>query len=894
MPFSGPVGARVLDVGPSRLPAVAASRSYQATILNDGPDVYYRLDESGSGPFIDVAHNHNATPSGTITSAAGLIPGDSLDPATTFSPTFKGTVAGTYNGAFATSMTVEMWVRLSSVAADQYFVQNTVSGFTGYSVMRAVSGAKWQWISHGVAAFPFTTTPLSVGQLQHVVMVARSGVGVDLYLDGVFQQTVGGADGLTPTEGLFLGHSGGTASPSGDVDEIAIYKYALSAAQIFQHYIVGITPQAGAATPSAVTPAAAGVSFDGSGSVTADTTIPFASAGVSFGGSGTITAPTSITPASGGVTFSATGSITAPTAVTPAAAGVSFGGSGSITGPARVSGTSGVTFSGSGSISAPTSITPASSGVSFSATGSITAPTTITFAASGVAFGGSGSVTAPALIGQFPRVGSLDEFNAGSSQALTARTGWNASPLRTGDASLATDSVPTTAVASATAGNLWDDPAVPDSETWLTLAAYNPSIHQVYTCARVTVQGALTAYALQIGNGSTFQLLKFVAGSPSILGSSGAITCAPGDSVGISVVGNRVSSYYRPVGGVWALVATVTDNSITASGKYGGFFCSSGVAIDRIGGGIYVVGSAESGVSFSGSGTITASSTPFISGTAGVSFSASGSITAPTGITPAASGVSFGSSGSLTAPTFIVGASSGVAFSGSGAITAPTFIVAATSGVSFGASGSITAPTFITGGTAGVSFSGTGGLARFIVPASTGVSFAGTGSITSPTTITFAASGVAFGGSGSITSTSTPFISGMGGVSFSASGALTAPTGITPAAGGVSFSGSGTLSSPTKLALAASGVAFGATGILAAPTRITFGQGGVSFGAIGTITAFSLAQTLTQPFATPTPDGGFDPTFQPSGAFDSSTPVAAAFEATTPASAYATPKPVSV
>lgn len=186
----------------------------------------------------------------------------------------------------------------------------------------------------------------------------------------------------------------------------------------------------------------------------------------------------------------------------------------------------------------------------------------------------------------FPTTGYLDQFNSGANQALTGRAGWSSSVLRTGDATLTTDAVPTTAVAAATAGNLWNDPACPDSECWLTIAAYVPASQQIYTCARVTSQGSLTCYALQIGSpASTFTLLRFVAGAGTAIGSSQGITCAVGDSVGISVIGNVVTSYYQPSGGSWSQKDQQTDGNVTGQGKYGGFFCSSGVAIDAIGGG---------------------------------------------------------------------------------------------------------------------------------------------------------------------------------------------------------------------------------------------------------------------------------------------------------------------
>lgn len=189
----------------------------------------------------------------------------------------------------------------------------------------------------------------------------------------------------------------------------------------------------------------------------------------------------------------------------------------------------------------------------------------------------------------FPTTPSLDNFNTDPpSTALTSIPGWTNAPLRTGDASLSTDSVPTKAVAAATAGNLWAGSLNVDSETWLTIDTYTPASQQIYCCTRVVVQGTLTCYALQIGApASTFILLKFVAGAGSAIGVSKGITAAPGDSIGIQVIGNQIGSFYKPAAGAWSQQDLLTDNSIVLPGRFGGFFCSAGVAIDEVGGGAY-------------------------------------------------------------------------------------------------------------------------------------------------------------------------------------------------------------------------------------------------------------------------------------------------------------------
>lgn len=187
----------------------------------------------------------------------------------------------------------------------------------------------------------------------------------------------------------------------------------------------------------------------------------------------------------------------------------------------------------------------------------------------------------------FPTTATLDDFNTGALQNLTSRAGWSASTLRTGDATLATDAVPTVATAASTAGNLWNDPAVQNSESFLTIGAYTPASQQIYLCTRVTIQGTLTSYCLQIGAPTTtFVLLKFLAGAGTVVSASIATTCATGDSIGISVSGNVLNTWYKAGAGAWVNKhVNIVDNNITANGKYGGVFCSASVSIDSIGGG---------------------------------------------------------------------------------------------------------------------------------------------------------------------------------------------------------------------------------------------------------------------------------------------------------------------
>ena len=204
----------------------------------------------------------------------------------------------------------------------------------------------------------------------------------------------------------------------------------------------------------------------------------------------------------------------------------------------------------------------------------------------------------------FPNTPVLDSFNAGASQALTARTGWDSTIMRPGLLTLTTDSVPTKAVSTvAGKSNVWNDPKVRDSETWCTLADWTAGTHQLYLSTRVTNQtSAWELYCLQIGPAANyFQLIRFKAGGgagTAALGSNQLVTCATGDSIGIRVVGTTIEAHRKPAAGAWALVYSVVDTAaaaFTTPGKYGGVFLYGG-NIDEMGGGAIPQELAISGV----------------------------------------------------------------------------------------------------------------------------------------------------------------------------------------------------------------------------------------------------------------------------------------------------------
>lgn len=67
---------------------------------------------------------------------------------------------------------------------------------------------------------------------------------------------------------------------------------------------------------------------------------------------------------------------------------------------------------------------------------------------------------------------------------------------------------------------------------------------------------------------------------------SGTQAAAVGDSIGIRVQGTTIIGYFKPSGGAWAVLANVTDNTVTAMGYIVFSVAGTASAISSLGGGI--------------------------------------------------------------------------------------------------------------------------------------------------------------------------------------------------------------------------------------------------------------------------------------------------------------------
>jgi hypothetical protein len=193
-------------------------------------------------------------------------------------------------------------------------------------------------------------------------------------------------------------------------------------------------------------------------------------------------------------------------------------------------------------------------------------------------------------------VNLLDNFNAGASQALTARAAWSATEWGSfaGGISFTTDATPT--LCNPNVGNATGNKTALAGQncfawgTWT--AAGNGDQHILGTRCSGTAT-AQTGYAVLFTGGSTgYSIRRYVAGaSTTLLTVAGLSTTVP-MTMAISVVGAHVQAWVALGSGavVWTTIGEVFDETITTPGSVAGIRYAPtgglGASVDAVGGGV--------------------------------------------------------------------------------------------------------------------------------------------------------------------------------------------------------------------------------------------------------------------------------------------------------------------
>lgn len=231
------------------VPVTSAGTDYAATVLADGPTSYWRLGETTGTTAADSAGSSPGTIAGGVTlGLPGAIVGDpdtamGFDSASRQYIKVSDTAALDFTGDFS----VEAWAKPAVLNGVGGAIVHK-GGPSGYSVwqyrLSTTSGNQWRGtVFVGTTAIQVTApgTP-STTSWTHLVMT-KAGNTLTLYVNGAavasttFSGTVNTSNG-----NLAIGRTGSSNTDyfNGQIDEVAVYPTALSAARVLAHYQAGI------------------------------------------------------------------------------------------------------------------------------------------------------------------------------------------------------------------------------------------------------------------------------------------------------------------------------------------------------------------------------------------------------------------------------------------------------------------------------------------------------------------------------------------------------------------------------------------------------------------------------------------------------------------------------
>jgi len=226
---------------------------YTKQVIADGASAYWRLQETSGTSAVDSIAGANGTISGGVTLN---VPGP-----------YAGSVAYRFNGStgrvtvatgtyqtFGTGpVTLECWVRyLGGGNQDVVDMKGAGSSVAGIRIVTDTSPGLYGQVSDGTTLWasavgvPTLFTDLRWRHL--VAVVSRTANTITLYSNGV---AIGPVTAITAgvnigtTAATELGGYAGTIVLNGDLAEVAVYKAALTPAQIANHYNLGTGGQGG-------------------------------------------------------------------------------------------------------------------------------------------------------------------------------------------------------------------------------------------------------------------------------------------------------------------------------------------------------------------------------------------------------------------------------------------------------------------------------------------------------------------------------------------------------------------------------------------------------------------------------------------------------------------------
>jgi len=251
-----------ITAGPALVTVLAPANDYEAAIVADKPEAWFRLNETSGTNMFDSMGRHDGTYTNEDGSSVTLgVPGaiaGSSDKAVSFDGTSRNYGIIPYseklNGISPNTFTVEAWVKTSNLTSTRAAVSSrSASPLQGWYISTYPVGnwgVEYQ-LNDGNYYAPITTASdaIVVDKWTHVALLCYGG-GIEVFVDGLWDGKAWTAPDRNASAPFIIGGRGGSPLDelwNGQVDEVVVYTNALSATQIQNHYSKGAF--AGAVSP---------------------------------------------------------------------------------------------------------------------------------------------------------------------------------------------------------------------------------------------------------------------------------------------------------------------------------------------------------------------------------------------------------------------------------------------------------------------------------------------------------------------------------------------------------------------------------------------------------------------------------------------------------------------
>ena len=255
---SGKIGLRRCSGSPyfdwvfvQKFASTDPSSSTQSEEIGTGPIGYWKFDEgTGTTAYDSSSHNNH----GTINTATWINEGECIsEKCLSFDGSSRvDTTLNTNNLPIPVTFTA--WFYLTQSTTEQPIISGYVSHDNRWDIIYNRGGNnKVGWLYHSGGTV-YSTNTISLNEW-HQIVVIHTGTSVELYLDGIYQNTLSTTKGVNTGQTIRIGAwYNNTLSFKGLIDEVKIYPYARTNDQIENEYKLNSAAVIGSgtlATPSA-------------------------------------------------------------------------------------------------------------------------------------------------------------------------------------------------------------------------------------------------------------------------------------------------------------------------------------------------------------------------------------------------------------------------------------------------------------------------------------------------------------------------------------------------------------------------------------------------------------------------------------------------------------------